>query len=112
MNVFLTLLRKHAAESRWVLAVCASAFFSISMLTVWLTLLAERAIAEGGTGSRRTYDFFGRMGGPEMDLSTLAMEVSFWNHPLIVLTVLGWAISRGAAAISGEIDRGTLDLVL
>ena len=33
------------------------------------------------------------LGGKNMDYSTLALEICWWNHPVIVLTVLGWAIS-------------------
>jgi ABC-2 type transport system permease protein len=52
------------------------------------------------------------LGGENMDYSTTALEVCWWNHPVIVLTVLGWAVSRGASAVAGEIERGTLDLTL
>jgi ABC-2 type transport system permease protein len=113
MSVFATLFRKHLGESKWALGLCVSAFFGLSVLSIWLTLRAERLIAslDLSKGPRRL-GIFRALGGPAMDFSTLALEVAFWNHPLIVLTVLGWAISRGSAAVAGEIDRGTLDLVL
>ena len=47
MKVFLTLVRRHATESRWVLGLAAAAFFGLSILTVWLTRRAERVL-EGG----------------------------------------------------------------
>jgi ABC-2 type transport system permease protein len=114
MTVFWTLIRKHVLESRWVLGLSFAAFFALSILTVWLTLRGERAIDRGELGQEggRGLRVYIALGGPAMDYSTLAMEVAFWNHPLIILTVLGWSITRGAAAVSGEIERGTLDLVL
>ena len=113
MNVFAVLLRKHLIESKWALGLCVSAFFGLSILSIWLTARAERVIAQAdmSQGPRRL-GVFRALGGAAMDYSTLAMEVAFWNHPLIVLTVLGWSISRGAAAVSGEIERGTLDMIL
>ena len=113
MTVFPTLLKKHAHEARWSLGIAASAFGGLGVLTVWLTLRAERVIAAGDFGPQvHGLGRFRFLGGPEMDFSTLAMEVCFWNHPFIVLTVFGWAIARGSLAIGGEIERGTLDLVL
>jgi len=46
------------------------------------------------------------------DPPTLLMQVAFFNHPLILLTILGWAIGRGSGAVAGEIERGTLDLTM
>lgn len=43
---------------------------------------------------------------------TLLMQVCMANHPLILLTLMGWAIARATAAVAGEIERGTLDLTL
>ena len=47
-----------------------------------------------------------------MDYSTTALEVCWWNHPVVILTVLSWAVTRGSAAVAGEIERGTIDLTL
>ena len=47
-----------------------------------------------------------------MDYSTTALEVCWWNHPVIVLSVLAWAVARGSAAVAGEIERGTIDVTL
>jgi ABC-2 type transport system permease protein len=113
MMALWALLRKQMSESRWVLGVSALAFFSLSILTTWLTWRFERLIDRGEVGPTvRRYGFLRALGGANMDYSTTALEVCWWNHPVIVLTVLGWAISRGAAAVAGEIERGTLDLTL
>jgi ABC-2 type transport system permease protein len=107
------LLRKQALESRWVLGSMALAFFGLSILTVWLTWRFEQMIDLGKLGpSVRRFRFLVALGGENMDYSTTAMEICWWNHPVIVLTVLGWAISRGSSAVAGEIERGTLDLTL
>jgi ABC-2 type transport system permease protein len=100
-------------ESRWVLRISALAFFGLSVLTVWLAWRLERLIDRGEfVPAGRRYGFLRALGGRNMDYSTTALEICWWNHPLLVLTVLGWAISRGAGAVAGEIERGTLDLTL
>jgi ABC-2 type transport system permease protein len=113
MKAVLALLRRQLLESRWVLGLMALAFFGLSILTAWLTWRFERLIALGELGPAvRRYRFLRALGGENMDYSTTALEICWWNHPLIVLTVLGWAISRGSAAVAGEIERGVLDLTL
>jgi ABC-2 type transport system permease protein len=100
-------------ESRWVLRISALSFFALSILTVWIAWRLERLIDRGEVGPAvRRYGFLRALGGRNMDYSSTALEICWWNHPLLVLTVLGWAISRGAAAFAGEIERGTLDLTL
>jgi ABC-2 type transport system permease protein len=107
------LLRRHALESRWVLVIMSLAFFGLSILTTWLTWRFERLLALGELGPNvRRYRFLLALGGENMDYSTTALEVCWWNHPVIVLTVVGWALSRGSAAVAAEIERGTLDLTL
>jgi ABC-2 type transport system permease protein len=107
------LLRKQALETRWVLGLMALAFVGLSYLTTWMTRWFEwmKDRGELGPGLRR-FRVLMALGGENMDYSTTALEICWWNHPVIVLTMLGWAISRGASAVAGEIERGTLDLTL
>jgi ABC-2 type transport system permease protein len=113
MRALRALLRKQAVESRWVLGISAMAFFGLAILTVWLAWLFEHVIDSGDVRlMMRRYRVFRAFGGENMDQSSTALVVCWWNHPVIVLTVLGWAISRASAAVAGEIERGTLDLTL
>ena len=113
MNEVVVLLRKHAIESRWLLGLSSSAFFGLAWLTTWMTFRIETLVAKGEMGPAA-----GRVGpmrlfgGPAMDYSTTALEVMWWNHPLITLTVLAWAVSRGSGAVAGEIERGSIDVTL
>jgi ABC-2 type transport system permease protein len=56
--------------------------------------------------------FLRGMGGESMDFSSAAIEMSLWNHPFVLLTVAMWAVSRGSAAVAGELERGTMDMIL
>jgi ABC-2 type transport system permease protein len=113
MTAVRALLRKQAVESRWLLLLSALAFFGLSILTVWLAWLYEGVMDSGDVRLiMRRYRVFRAFGGENMDQTSTALVVCWWNHPVIVLTVLGWAISRASAAVAGEIERGTLDLTL
>src|SRR5262249_18534856 len=88
-------------------------FFALSILTVWIAWRLERLIDRGEIGPfGRRYGVLRALGGRNMDYSSTALEICWWNHPLLVLTVLGWAIRRAPAAVAGEIERGTPDLTL
>jgi ABC-2 type transport system permease protein len=113
MTAMRALVRRHLIETRWVLGLSACAFFGLSWLTAWMARGFERLIDSGELGPAvRRFGFLRGLGGPAMDYSTTALEVCWWNHPLIVLTVLAWAITRGSTAVAGEIERGTLDVTL
>lgn len=54
-------------------------------------------------------------GGPSMDFSAGAIEALtfYWLFLMIpIFLILVWAIARGTATIAGEIDRGSMDLIL
>lgn len=112
MNVILTLMRKHLLESRWMLGVSSAAFFLLSILVAWRIEWLERQAASGAEMGPRAYGMMRALGGENMDFSTTAMQVCWWNHPIVVLTILSWAVTRGSAAVAGEIERGTIDLTL
>jgi ABC-2 type transport system permease protein len=106
-------MRKHLIESRWVIGVSGAAFFGLAVLTTWMAMRFERLIELGELGKDvRRYGFLRALGGPEMDYSTTALLVCWWNHPVIVMTVLAWAVGRGSTSVAGEIERGTIDVTL
>jgi ABC-2 type transport system permease protein len=113
MSQFAALLRKHVIESRWLLGLLCFAFLAFGILISWQAKRYERVVESGDLQqigrSIRPFRFFG---GANMDGSTTALEVAWWNHPLVVLVVLCWAMSRGANAVAGEIERGTIDVTL
>lgn len=111
--VFVTLIRKQLRDARWLLGLSVAAFVGLSWLSVFLTTRFERLAARGELGPNiRRFGFLRALGGAAMDYSTIALEVCWWNHPFVLLIVLSWAVARGASAVAGEIERGTLDLTL
>ena len=114
MSAAWALLRKLIVESRWMLCLTALALFWLSWLFVYAAARTEAAIKEatGESDPARTMRFLRGMGGGSMDFSTGAIEMAFWNHPLLILMFCVWGISRGTSAIAGEIERGTMDMIL
>ncbi len=114
MKAFFALLRKQLIETRMFLFILAAALFFISWLSVYFTVKTEKALRNLGDIQRQvgTRGFLRGMGGPGMDYTSPAIELAFWNHPFLILTFVLWPISRGSAAVAGEIEKGSLDFVL
>jgi ABC-2 type transport system permease protein len=111
MSVVLTLVRKNLLDSRWLLAICSSALFGLCWVFVYAAHRAEVNM-QTAMGNRRAEGMLRGMGGSSMDFSSAAIEVAYWNIPLFTLLFAVWAIARGSIAVAGEIEKGTMDLVL
>ncbi|QEH39142.1 ABC-2 family transporter protein [Aquisphaera giovannonii] len=108
-----TMLRRQLGESRWFLGLAASALFGLGWLSAFIACRVERRFREvTGEEAERFTQFTRGMGGAAMDFSSLAFQVMFWSHPFVFLILCTWAISRGTAAVAGELERGTLDVTL
>ncbi len=113
MKPFAALVRKVVHESRGTLLLTAAALFGLGWLSVYITSRNEsqilKAIASGELGER--LEWLRRLGIGKAP-SSVELMMAFWNHPFFVTLVAIWGISRGSAAVSAEIERGTMDLLL
>ena len=137
MRAFLALLRKNLADSRWLLLALCSALFGLSYLFVKAASGFEARVkaaglalgidlaagppgipgpggpgGPGGRGPGGQMRMLRAMGGSAMDFSSAAIEVTYWTFPVISPLFAAWAIARGSAAVAGEIEKGTMDLVM
>ncbi len=110
MTALFGMIRRNLLDARWMLGALTLALFWLSWVFVHVTHRIEfRMKSAAGGGSMR---MLRAMGGPSMDFSTPAIEMAFWNHPIFLLIVSIWAIARGSGAVAGELERGTMDLVM
>jgi ABC-2 type transport system permease protein len=114
MDAFLAMLRRQLWETRWQLGISALALFGFGWLFEFVTSMTEdrlrMAFEEGNVDGRMRV--MTAMAGPGMDYSSAAIEMTGWLHPLILLPVIIWSLSRASISPAGEIERGTLDLTL
>jgi ABC-2 type transport system permease protein len=114
MDAFLAMVRRQLWETRWQLGISALALFGFSWLFVFVTSRTEdklrQSFEDGNVDGRMR--IFRSMAGEGMDFSSAAIEMTGWIHPLILLPVVIWSLTRASISPAGEIERGTLDLTL
>ncbi len=110
MNV--ALWKKSWNESRWLLAGCMAIMFVAHWLRVWLSsYLPSQDLAS-------MLSFLPEFIEPLLPVSykqiaTPAGKIAAaYDDPIVLLLVTVWAISRGSDAVSGEVNRGTMEMVL
>ncbi len=107
-----TLLKKSLIEARWLLLGSVALVFAFEWLYIWLVSqipMKQFAVIVGAL--------------PKPVLSLSPIPVAQWltiegriamsfNEPIILLVLAAWSIGRGSDAVSGELSRGTLEMVL
>jgi len=104
---------KKAVGDAWLqLLICGLILVAFGWLFVWL--MSQIDLGVWGVMVRAMPSFFRRLSDipiPAMVTSAGWLTILF-IHPITLLVAIGWAVGRGSDSISGEIDRGTMDLVL
>ncbi|MDX2035129.1 MAG: ABC transporter permease subunit [Isosphaeraceae bacterium] len=113
MRLFRALVKKGLLDGRWTLGLSSLSLFGLSWMFVYVAARIERSLAEAqAEGRAPRAGMFRGMGGAAMDFSTAAIQMAFWKHPFVILTIAIWAIARGTAAVGGELERGSMDIIL
>jgi ABC-2 type transport system permease protein len=106
------LWKKTIGESWFLLAsLCALALF-FAWLFVWLiTKIKLNALLTMLVSSLK--DFESLSGVPFQQVATEEGRIALaFIDPVVYLAVIVWAIGRGSDMVSGELERGTLEMVL
>jgi ABC-2 type transport system permease protein len=105
------LLKKCIGEAQWLWLACAAGLFVFCWFRVWLVSRLEMSRFESIIENFREYERFSPV--PFEQLFTYTGRVAMmYSEPLVVLCVSIFAIARGSDCISGEIGRGTMEMLL
>jgi ABC-2 type transport system permease protein len=106
------LWKKSINESRWLLLGCLAMMFAAHWLRVWISSF----LPSNDLASMLSFlpDFIEPMlPVPFSQIATSAGKIAVaYDDPIVLLLVTVWAISRGSDAVSGELNRGTMEMVL
>jgi len=105
------LLRKNIRDSWWLWFWCALTLFNLGWLHVWVT---SRMDTESFQLLLDNFQFMERMLPVSFaELVTYSGRISqLYNEPVVLICVLLWGISRGSDIVSGQLNRGTMEMIL
>jgi ABC-2 type transport system permease protein len=99
-------------EQRLLLIALCVLLFVFGAIYVWLMSLVK---LEGMTPIlRQIFGMFEKMSGvPFEDVTTVQGRIALgFVDPVVLLTMTVFSITRGSDFVSGELDRGTMELIL
>ena len=106
------LIRKCFHEAKWLLAACGFAVFAFCWLRVWIVSLVDttrfKAILDMLPGDWQRFtpvDF-------EWLVTYEGRIALAYDELIVVACVSIWAIARGSDSVSGEVGRGTMEMLL
>ena len=105
------LLKKYINESMLLWLACAVMLVLFCWVRVWIVCQFELQRFESFLEQLKPFEKFSPV--PLAQLLTYAGSLAMtFDEPVLILCVLVWSISRGSDVVSGEINRGTLELLL
>jgi beta-exotoxin I transport system permease protein len=106
------LWKKTIREARWLLVSSMVFMFAIHWLRVWIASFFSVSSLEG------IFSFMPAVVETMLPVSYTQMASTAgriaiaYDDPIVSLLVLVWAVSRGSDSVSGELNRGTMEMVL
>jgi ABC-2 type transport system permease protein len=106
------LWKKTLAEAQWLWLALAVLLFGFCWIRVWIVALFEMsrfaAIVE------QFWDDYQQFFAVSLaDLLSYPVRIGMtYGEPVVIAAMAVWAIARGSAAVSGEISRGTMEMLL
>lgn len=106
------LWKKSVLESRWLLTSSVVLMFGALWLRVWVSSFLRSSDLEKMLGFMpEVVENLSPV--PFSQVATAAGKIApAYDDPIILLLVTVWGISRGSDAVSGELNRGTMEMLL
>lgn len=105
------LIRKYLGESWMLWVACALGLFAFAWVRVWVSGLFEFGEVREILSRFRRFERFSPI--PFDQLASYEGRVGIsYDEPLVLICVVIWGIARGSDVVSGELGRGTLEMLL
>ena len=105
------LVRKYIGQSMLLFLSCSLALFAFAWVRVWVVSLLDMGQFKTILDQFREFEKFAPI---EFDaLFTYSGRVGMtFDEPIVILCTVVWCIARGSDVVSGELNRGTLEMML
>lgn len=105
------LLRKSLVEARGLLLACTAALFVICWTRVWLVSQFDMGRFRAILDQFREFERFSPV--PFAQLLTYSGRIAItFDEPIVLVCLCVWAVARGSDCVSGELNRGTMEILL
>jgi ABC-2 type transport system permease protein len=106
------LWKKTLIECRWLLLACLAFMFCVHWLRVWIASFFSTRDLETML-SLLPETFAQMLPVTYSQMATNAGRIAAeYDDPVVLLLMTVWAISRGSDTVSGELNRGTMEMLL
>ena len=106
------LVKKCISDSQWLFLSLAVLLFMFCWFRVWIVSFLE--MPSFAAVVQPLWEKFGQFSPVALDhlLSYPGRVALTFGEPLVFLSIVIWGIARGSDAVSGELSRGTMEMVM
>jgi len=109
--MFRILLKKYINEARLLWCACALVVFFFPWVRIWTVSQFELSGFAPLIEQFRAFEKFSPV--PLEQFLTYHGMIGFtFDEPVLILCILVWSIARGSDVVSGELGRGTMEILL
>ena len=105
------LVRKYISQSMLLFVSCGAALFSFAWVRVWVVSLLDMGQFQTILDQFREFEKFAPVDFDSLFTYSGRVGMTF-DEPIVILCTVIWCIARGSDVVSGELGRGTLEMLL
>lgn len=105
------LVRKYIGQSLLLFCSCGAALFAFAWVRVWVVSLLDMGQFETILDQFREFEKFAPVEFDTLFSYSGRVGMTF-DEPIVILCTVIWCIARGSDVVSGELGRGTLEMLL
>ncbi|MCP4813902.1 MAG: ABC transporter permease subunit [Planctomycetaceae bacterium] len=105
------LLKRYLQDAKWLWLSCALILFIYCWLRVWMVTLFDMSRFEKVLEQFKHLEKFSSVPFAELATYTGRIAIAF-DEPIVITSIVIWAVARASDSISGELGRGTMELLL
>lgn len=105
------LVRNYIKQSSTLFAALAAGLFAFAWVRVWVVSLLDMGQFQTIVEQFRDFEKFAPVSFDVLFTYQGRVAMTF-DEPVVIICVVVWCISRGSDVVSGEIGRGTMEMLL
>ncbi len=105
------MVRKYAGQSSLLFVALGAALFAFAWIRVWVVKLLDMGQFQTVLEQFRDFEKLAPIEFEAMLTYPGRVGMTF-DEPVVILCTVVWCISRGSDVVSGELNRGTLEMLL